>query len=68
MVKTAFFCVNCNGEITNCQRMYSHGRCPLCGYKDLSAGTIVHVAEKGYRLKRQVSWWKFWVKSTREWV
>ena len=38
-------CVKCNGDLTFEQKMLSHGRCPLCGYKDPSACTIVKCNE-----------------------
>ena len=57
--KTAFFCINCDGEVSHYTKMYSHGRCPLCGYKDPDAATIIKTTEKAYRMIRR-PWWKFW--------
>lgn len=48
--KTAYLCVNCSREISDYTRMYSGGRCPLCGFKGESAGTIVDTKEKSYYL------------------
>jgi len=58
--KTAWFCSGCDGELSDRQRMYSYGRCPLCGFKDGRSVTIVKTTEKAYRLERLHPWWKFW--------
>jgi hypothetical protein len=53
--KTAWFCVSCDGELTDWQVMYSNGRCPKCGFKGESAGTIVDTNERAYRV--DLPWW-----------
>ena len=60
MYKTAWFCVSCNGEVSYGQKMHSHGRCPLCGYKGEKACTILETYEVAYIRKRipSGSWWK----------
>jgi len=60
MWKTAYFCIECNHELSYGQKMGSHGRCPYCGHKGMSSGTIVDVVEKGYKLERINPVWKFW--------
>ena len=57
----AWFCVECDAELTSGQRMYSDGRCPECGFKHKSAGTIVQTYEKGFRYKtiKSKHWWQF---------
>lgn len=62
MWRTAYYCAECDGELTRHQKMYSDGRCPLCGHKGKYAGTIVNTTEKAYRLVRVAPWWKFWIK------
>lgn len=49
MWKTEYRCVSCNQRLSEFERMYSHGRCPCCGYKSPSAGTIVDTTERAYR-------------------
>ena len=49
MYKTAWFCSSCEGELTDTQRMYSYGRCPLCGHKHERACTIVHTTDRAYK-------------------
>ena len=60
--RTEFSCFNCGGVLTFWQKMYSHGRCPLCGEKHPKSGTVVRCKETSYRLKYTAPWWKFWVK------
>lgn len=60
--RTEFRCSSCHESLTFYQKMYSHGRCPKCGYKGISAGTIVDVIEVPYRLKFESPRWKFWIK------
>ena len=59
---TELRCCNCQGELSWHQKMYSLGRCPLCGVKHPSARTIVKCDEVVYRLKYTAPWWKFWAK------
>lgn len=47
--QTGFLCIKCNEELSNLQRLHSHGRCPYCGYKDEYACTIVATKEFAYR-------------------
>jgi len=65
--KTAWFCEACGGELTHSQRMYSHGRCPLCGVKGPGAVTIVNTTERAYWVEHmRRPWWMFWKpQSTR---
>ena len=61
MYYNAYFCIKCDNELTWKQRMYSYGRCPYCGYKEPSAGTIVSCYERGYKwVRNNVPWYKFW--------
>lgn len=62
MWSTAYFCIKCHQELTDFQRMYSNGRCPLCGYKHPSACTIVEVFERPFKWVRINPRWKFWKK------
>jgi len=72
--QTEYRCVSCKKPVTYEQKMRSHGRCPLCGYKDAEACTIMKTTERAYRLVRRAlwwqprpaSWWQFWVRPTRE--
>ena len=57
--RTAWFCVSCNGELTDHQRRYSNARCPLCGHKAEGAITFVRTTERAYRVSRDPRWWKF---------
>ena len=63
--RTAWFCVACDGELSNWAVLCSHGRCPLCGHKHDSAVTIVETYERAYRLECIAPWWKFWAAKTR---
>lgn len=68
--RTAWFCVKCNGELTDYQVMYSHGRCRACGHK-AEPGTIVAVSERAYRLRSAGRvWWKPWTwwRTEREYL
>ncbi len=38
-------CVKCKETLSLSQILYSHGRCPECGYKGQSAGSIVDVQD-----------------------
>jgi DNA-directed RNA polymerase subunit RPC12/RpoP len=58
--KNADFCVNCDESLTFHMVMYSHGRCPYCGYKGKTAGTVVDVYNKAYRRVKVGSFLKFW--------
>lgn len=63
MYRTAYFCVNCDGEMSDDTRRYNNGRCPLCGFKHPHARTFVACYERGYRLvpsEAAPSWWEFW--------
>lgn len=59
-------CKHCDKVLTNTEKMYSNGRCPYCGVKGGSAGTIVNtnehaarsVYEKGYWLGF-IPYWKY---------
>lgn len=53
-------CVNCKTYLSHHVVMYSHGRCPACGYKGPNACTIVDTIE-------EVGFWKGWWPF-REWV
>lgn len=59
MYKSAYFCIACKEELTYNQKMDSNGRCPKCGFKSASAGTIVSVKERAYRWVKVPSgkWW-----------
>lgn len=63
--KTAFFCAACDGELSQRAKMYSNGRCPLCGHKGPGARTIVANKERAYRVERIAPWWKLWTERTR---
>lgn len=58
--KTAWFCVNCDREMSYHAVMYSHGRCSMCGFKGEDAATIVETYEKAYKIIKEPSgkWWK----------
>lgn len=62
--RTEYRCSSCGRELTNTQVCYSSGRCPLCGVKADSAGTLVERSEHAYRLVSP-PWWKFWAKPYR---
>lgn len=34
---TIYYCTSCNEELTNRERLYSHGTCPFCGHHTESA-------------------------------
>jgi len=63
--KTEYRCVNCEAVLGEFVRMYSDGRCPECGFKGKSAGTIVDTTEHAYRNKRGGRWWQFWKQPSR---
>ncbi len=46
-------------------KMYSHGRCRLCGHKGKDAVTVVETVERAYRFERP--WWQFWKPQRVEW-
>ena len=54
----AWFCIKCHGRLSNHSVMYSNGMCPLCGYKDRQAGTIVETYFRPFRWKvyRRKGW------------
>lgn len=58
--ESVWFCEYCDGRLSYYQKMYSNGRCPLCGEKGEYAGTIVDVYSKGARAYREGKWWQFW--------
>jgi len=60
--KTEHRCVFCDSRLTTAQKYYSNGRCPACGHKGDSAGTIVATTEHPYYEHRK--WLTFW-KSAR---
>ena len=60
MWKTAYFCVECKGEVSYYTRMHSYGRCPLCEYKGTHAGTIMDTKEVAYKRVRINPRYKFW--------
>lgn len=45
-------CIECKGELTYNEVMYSSGQCLICGYKHPNACTIVGVTEHPYYTKR----------------
>ena len=56
--KTAYFCVNCDKEISHHSVMYNHGRCPLCDFKHPTACTIVETYTKPkIWVKHKSTWW-----------
>lgn len=55
---TKYFCVGCKKEMSWSTMMGSHGTCPMCGYKDSDAATIVECDEKSARWVRTHKW--FW--------
>lgn len=61
---TLWFCVHCKNEISYSARMYSHGRCPKCGYKAPWSSTVVKTFERACRTVTTYPdghrWWKFW--------
>ena len=42
---TAYFCINCDKELSSDDRFEHKGRCPKCGFKDPSTRTITKCAE-----------------------
>lgn len=56
---TAWFCVDCKGELSTREKYYSHGRCPRCGHKGDHAETIVETYERAYYQTRKYWWWPF---------
>ena len=58
---TAWFCADCNDELSWHQKMYSNGRCPHCGEKGAWAYTVVATTERAYYNERIAPWWKVWV-------
>jgi hypothetical protein len=67
MWKTEYRCIECKKPMSYNTMMYSHGRCPMCGYKHPRACTIVECTEHGYKDETIVSqasvrpkWWEFW--------
>lgn len=64
--QTGWFCVSCDHLLSYREVMYSHGRCPYCGYKGPRAITIVDTKERAYRIVRTGPWWAFWRKRV-EW-
>ena len=48
MLYTAWFCLQCEKELTSDQVYHSSGRCPLCGLKHKQASSIVYTYELGY--------------------
>ncbi|MDA8001017.1 MAG: hypothetical protein MPL62_06960 [Alphaproteobacteria bacterium] len=67
--ETAWFCEDCLGRLTYEQKMGSHGRCPLCGFKGEHAGTIVDVLERPVHCERvrkifRVWWWPWPIART----
>lgn len=63
--RTEYRCVNCHDQMSFSTKMHSNGRCPNCGVKESSAGTIVRCYEVPYRLERTAPKWKFWIKSVK---
>lgn len=50
--QTGYFCVECEGELSWDAMMNSpagHGTCPICGFRDPGACTIVACKERPYR-------------------
>lgn len=60
----ARFCKNCLHELTQDEALYSNGRCPLCGFQDPNACTIVETFSRGYWVESWYDppkkWWQFW--------
>ena len=65
MWRTEYRCESCKRAVSDHTKMYSNGRCPLCGYKGSSACTMMDVTEHAYRNVRCGPWWAFW-KTRRE--
>lgn len=63
MYLTAWFCKNCDHEMTFSVKMGSYGRCPYCGNKGINACTIIDTYEKAYKLKKINPIWMFWKKT-----
>ena len=63
MYYNAYFCVECDKELSWHKMMNSYGRCPHCGFKSPLSATVVKCNERGYEFVRNnVSWFKFWKK------
>jgi DNA-directed RNA polymerase subunit RPC12/RpoP len=56
---TAWFCVNCDAEVSWETKMGSHGRCPHCGFKGDGAVSIMKTREEAREVE-DVPWWRFW--------
>lgn len=56
--KTIWFCIECDHKLTDHERMYSHGRCPYCGFKHKDACTIVKTREEAKRIEEK-KWYQF---------
>ena len=64
---TVRLCAACDGQLSYHDVMYSFGRCPLCGYKDPRAITVVKTRERAFRLVSTGPWWQFWRRRRVEW-
>ena len=64
----AYFCQECNEEISDDARYFNNGMCPKCGEQSRSS-IIMTCKEVVFRWIRIVPWWKFWIKvhEIREW-
>ena len=59
--QNAHFCVHCNKELTQTQRLYSNGTCPLCNYKDWQAISVVRCIKTQRRwVQYRIPFWNFW--------
>ena len=67
MWKTEFRCINCEKRLSENQRCYNNGMCPLCGYKDRYAATIAKTTSHAYRLVKTGGFW-IWTKYKREYL
>jgi len=55
----AYFCVECEHELSDKERSYSKGVCPYCGH--IEPGTICATTEKARQFIRyRKPWWMFW--------
>lgn len=63
---TEYRCVGCKTTVSHHTKMYSHGRCPSCGYKSENTCAIMETKEIPYRLVSNAKWWQFWIKPIRE--
>lgn len=61
-------CVSCGHVVSYHTRMYSHGRCPHCGYKGKHAGTIMDTTEHAFRWVRDGEVWQLWKPRRKQYL